>query len=88
MALNIEILYPFPASWSPAVQLPDQRGWISDCRQALRFDKERHIVGELGEVGLHVVLQDQPGQRPRGIVLPRHLGEDVDEIIVKVWILV
>ena len=39
-------------------------------------------------MGLHVVLQDQPGQRPRSIIFPRHLGEDVDEIIVKVRVLI
>ena len=39
-------------------------------------------------MGLHVVLQDQAGQRPRGIIFPRHLGENVNEIIVEVWVLV
>ena len=39
-------------------------------------------------MGLHVVFEDQPGQRPRGIIFPRHLGEDVNQIIVKVRVLI
>ena len=39
-------------------------------------------------MGLHVVLEYQAGQGPGGIVLGGHLGEDVDEIIVKVWVLI
>ena len=44
--------------------------------------------GELVEVGLRVVLEDQPAQGPGGVVLVGHLGEDVDQVVVEVWILV
>ena len=39
-------------------------------------------------MGLHVVLEDQPAQGPGGVVLVGHLGEDVDQVVVEVWILV
>ena len=68
--------------------IPDQRRRIAHGRETLVLDEEGNVVRELGEVGLHVVLQDQSGQRPRGIILSRHLGEDVDEIIVEVWVLI
>ena len=39
-------------------------------------------------MGLHVVLEYQAGEGPGGVVLGGHLGEDVDEIVVEVWILI
>ena len=68
--------------------IPDQRRRIAYGRETLVLDEEGNVVRELGEVGLHVVLEYQAGQGPGGIVLVGHLGEDVDEIVVEVWILI
>ena len=37
---------------------------------------------------LDVVLEDEPGQRPGGVILGGHLGQDIDQIVVKVRILI
>ena len=43
----------------------DERTGISHSQQALALDELGHLRGEVGEVGLHVVLQDQARQRPK-----------------------
>ena len=39
-------------------------------------------------MGLHVVLKDQATEGAGDVVLVRHLREDVDQVVVEVWILV
>ena len=66
----------------------DQRAGIPHCGETLGLDEHGHLGRELGEVRLDVVLEDEAGQRPRGVILISHLGQDVDQIIVEVWILI
>ena len=66
----------------------DERARVPHRGQALGLNEHRHLGRELGEVSLHFVLQNKPRQRSRGVILGRHLGEDVDEIVVEVWILI
>ena len=39
-------------------------------------------------MGLHVVLKDQATEGAGGVVLVGHLGEDVDQVVIEVWVLV
>ena len=67
---------------------PDQGAGVPDRGEALGLDEDGHLGGELGEVGLDVVLEDQARQRPGGVILIGHLCQDIDQIVVKVWILI
>ena len=66
----------------------DQGAGVPDCGEALGLDEHGHLGRELGEVRLDVVLEDEAGQRPCGVILVSHLGQDVDQIVVEVWILI
>ena len=66
----------------------DQRGRIPHCWEALGLDENGDLCGELVEVGLHIVLEDQATEGAGGVVLVSHLGEDVDQVVVEVWVLV
>ena len=67
---------------------PDEGAGVPHGGETLRLDEHRHLGGELGEVRLDVVLEDEAGQGPGGVILVGHLGQDIDEIIVKVRILI
>ena len=67
---------------------PDERGGVSDGAKALALDERGDLFWEGPEVRLHVVLEDEAGERARCLILGRHLGEHVDEIRIEVRVTV
>ena len=67
---------------------PDERGGVAHRVEALRADEVRHLRGERPQVRLHVVLEDEAGERSRGLVLVGHLGQHVDQVRVEVRVAV
>ena len=62
----------------------DERRLVPDGLEALGLDEGRDILGELVEVSLDIVLEDETGQRSGGFILRPQLGQNVDQVAVEV----
>ena len=67
---------------------PDQRGGVGDGLHALLLDERLHLIGKARVVHLDVVLENESSYGPRRFVLRLELGEDKDEVVVEIWVLV
>ena len=56
---------------------PDPGAGVANGGNALGLDENGHLGGELGEVCIDVVIEDQAGQHPGGVILIGHLFIDV-----------